>query len=205
MKTDKPKPKPGRPTKYQGPQTIAKVYAIVARLRSTPADFLQLCGMEQLADQLDVSRDTLYEWSKEHPEFSDALKGWLTARNACFYRLAKTLPAAIWIFLAKNWLGMRDKQTLEFPGVEERLRFNFGDAAPLPVMIMPRPDPPKMTVHVVYTKDDPSGPVVRPEEEVDPATFKPVGQVPSKQAADLSDAELEAEIQRLEREQEVAK
>jgi hypothetical protein len=189
-KTDKPaKRKPGRPTKYQGPQTIAQVYAIVARLRSTPSDFLQLCGMEQLADSLDVSRDTLYEWAKEHDEFSDALKGWLCARNACFYRMAKALPPAIWIFLAKNWLGMRDKQIIEFPGANDALRFQFGDPEEQPKQ--------KFIIEYVQTKlDGTTGPADPPSA--------PAPIIPAKAASDLSDAELEAEIARLQREEKNA-
>ena len=201
-KTDKPKRKPGRPTKYKDAETVGAVYAVVDRLRATPSEFLQVCGMEQLADALNVSRDTLYEWAKEHPEFSDALKSWLTARNACFYRLAKTLPPAIWIFMAKNWLGMRDKQTIELPGMEQTLRFQFGDAAPVA-----HAEPPKMTYHIVYTKDDPDGPVIHEQDLPGPLTTEQPGPlaVPQKSAepkvaADLSDAELEAEITRLERE-----
>jgi hypothetical protein len=196
-KTDKPaKRKPGRPTKYQGPQTIAQVYAIVARLRSTPSDFLQLCGMEQLADQLDVSRDTLFEWSKIHPEFSDCLKSWLTARNACLYRLAKTLPPAIWIFMCKNWLGWRDKQTLEFPGANDALRFQFGDPAEQPQT--------KFIVEYVTTKwDGTTGPADPPRPPMKDRPFPPPPVV-GKQAAELSDAELEAEIARLQREEKNA-
>lgn len=201
---DKPaKRKPGRPTKYKGTETLGQVYAVINRIRHTPQDFLQLCGMEQLADALEVSRDTLYVWAKEHPEFSDALKSWLTARNACLYRLAKTLPPAIWIFMAKNWLGMRDKQTIELPGMEQALRFEFG--SPLP------PPENKLIIEYVDTKGDP---IESPGPGHAPPPSQAEGRVaimrmsrpgpPSKAAAELSDAELEAEIARLEREQEKA-
>lgn len=161
----------GRPTKYEGPATVARVEAIAEGLRNDPKNFDGACGMEQLADRLGVHRDTLLEWGRVHPDFSGVLKTWLTARNAAFYRQMRTMPPAIWIFLAKNWLGMRDKQTIEIPANEE-LKFEF--------------DRPTMTIEVVHTKAD-GTPIVPP-----PPTARPAG--------DMSDAELEAEISRLRRE-----
>ncbi len=63
------KPQVGRPTKYT-PDMPAKV-----------DEYLKTCGREQtslpiiegFAIFLNVHKDTLYEWAKKYPEFSDAL------------------------------------------------------------------------------------------------------------------------------------
>ncbi len=118
-----------RPTKYGNPM-IEKVRAAADLLRSKPESFLSGCGVEQLADALGVCKDTIYEWAKVHGEFSDALKQWQTARDAALYKLAKTLPPAIWIFMCKNMLGWRDAQSVEHSG-EVKGSVTF---------IMPRPE-----------------------------------------------------------------
>jgi hypothetical protein len=106
----------GRPTKYEGQATIDKVAAAANLLRTNPESFLSGCGVEQVADALGVCTDTVYEWKGKHPEFSDSIKSWTTARDAAFYKLAKTLPPAIWIFMAKNFMGWRDVQAVEHSG-----------------------------------------------------------------------------------------
>jgi hypothetical protein len=61
--------KVGRPTKYD-PEMVKKVedYLIVAESEQT-----KLPKIESLALILGVNKDTLYEWAKLYPEFSDAL------------------------------------------------------------------------------------------------------------------------------------
>ena len=106
----------GRPTKYEGEKTYQAVYAIIEKMEAK--DFFSFCGVEQIAEALGVHRDTIYEWRNKHDEFSDAIKKWETKRNALFYKLAISpqVKDAKWIFLAKNWLGMTDKQELEHKG-----------------------------------------------------------------------------------------
>lgn len=117
-----PKTKPGdkhaggRPSKYQGAETIRKVCAAAQILRDKPESFLSCCIQAQIADMLDIAESTLYEWVRQYPEFSESLKRWETARNATLPKLAKTLPPAIWIFKAKNMLGWTDKQSVEVGG-----------------------------------------------------------------------------------------
>jgi hypothetical protein len=55
------KPKVGRPSKYQDefPEQARK---------------LCLLGATELADFFDVNVDTIHEWKKVHPEFSDSIK-----------------------------------------------------------------------------------------------------------------------------------
>jgi len=106
----------GRPTKYEGDKTCQAIYAITENM--TAKEFFSFCGVEHMAHALDVHKDTIYEWKKQHPEFSDAIKRWETKRNMLFYSLAVSpqIRDAKWIFLAKNWLGMTDKQEIEHRG-----------------------------------------------------------------------------------------
>jgi len=106
----------GRPSKYQGAETIRKVYAAAQLLRDKPESFLSCCTQAQIADMLDIAESTLYEWANQYPEFSESLKRWETARNATLPKLAKTLPPAIWIFKAKNMLGWRDAKDVNLSG-----------------------------------------------------------------------------------------
>lgn len=109
----------GRPTKYDGGATCAKVDALAQRLRDDYREFLSNCIHAQVADHLGIAESTLYEWAKQHAEFSEALKRWETARNATLPLLAKSLPPAIWIFKAKNMLGWKDAQAVEHSGKVE--------------------------------------------------------------------------------------
>lgn len=60
----------GRPTKYNL-QVIDKVNKYLA---DAIPENMDIPTVEGLALELDVNEDTLYEWAKLHPEFSDALK-----------------------------------------------------------------------------------------------------------------------------------
>jgi len=77
-------------------------------------NFWQHSSVHHIAVLLDVHRDTIYEWQKTYPEFSDTIKRWEEKRNALFLELTNKQGA--WIFLAKNWLGMSDNQTIEHSG-----------------------------------------------------------------------------------------
>jgi DNA-packaging protein gp3 len=59
----------GRPTKYE-PRFIDEVDAY---LETTGKENMHIPKIESLAIWLDVSKDTLYAWGKEYPEFSYAL------------------------------------------------------------------------------------------------------------------------------------
>ena len=54
----------GRPTKYDKVNTPKLAYAMALAGRTD----------DQISEFLEISRDTLYEWKKKYPEFSDALK-----------------------------------------------------------------------------------------------------------------------------------
>ena len=89
-----------------------------------------------------VDPDTVTNWKQTFPAFSEALKRGQSGRNlsllSAMYHSAitKRMPALM-IFLAKNWLGMRDVQDIGLEG-----------SAPLRISIVPakangRPNGPK--------------------------------------------------------------
>lgn len=107
---DKPHPG-GAPSKYR-PEHCQALIEHMARGYS----------FESFAGTIDVDRDTLYQWAKVHPEFSDAKrKG--AARSQIFWEtLGMGLAgaqmkggkqvkgsAASWIFNMKNRFGWRDR------------------------------------------------------------------------------------------------
>lgn len=55
----------GRPTKYEGRKTIEQAYAIVSQFGATG---------QELADVMQVNLDTIHEWMKKYPEFSETIK-----------------------------------------------------------------------------------------------------------------------------------
>ncbi len=59
-----------RPTKYD-PSFVEKVDQYLA---NATRENMHLPKIESFAIFLDVHKDTLYEWAKKYPEFSDSLK-----------------------------------------------------------------------------------------------------------------------------------
>ncbi len=71
---------------------------------------------EAVAGELGISRDTFYQWSKDHKEFSDTIKRG-SAQSALYWEkigmegmLGKItgFRPAVWIFIMKNRFGYRD-------------------------------------------------------------------------------------------------
>lgn len=71
---------------------------------------------QALAGKLGISRDTLYEWSKAHKEFSDTIKRG-EAKSLFYWEQVgingmmgkiKGFRPAVWIFIMKNRFGWRD-------------------------------------------------------------------------------------------------
>ena len=79
----------------------------------THKQFFEWCSVEHIAQALGVHRDTINEWRSKYAEFEDAMERWVLKRNTLFYLFCRVLQPGVWIFLAKNWLGMRDQHFVE--------------------------------------------------------------------------------------------
>lgn len=98
----------GRPTKYY-PEVVNKIetyFTTVGREQTS------LPSVEGLAEYLDISRETLYQWGKKHKAFSDtikkiALKQKKQLMDDGMYG-GKEVNAAMAIFLLKANHGMSD-------------------------------------------------------------------------------------------------
>ena len=133
----------GRPTKYDEkyceqiidyfkvPPTIVDYKREYYRDGTLKSEFPIIRGntfptFQGFADEIDVNIDTLNEWGKVHPEFSEA------------YTRAKQLQESIWLtngmnnlynaqfaqFFGKNCLGYKDKSEVETSG-ENKLDVNI--------------------------------------------------------------------------------
>lgn len=74
--------------------------------------FFKLATPAALARRLGIKRrQTIYDWCKKSKAFKDEFEVWQTKREDFFVQLAPywTSHPAMFIFLAKNWLGMSDK------------------------------------------------------------------------------------------------
>lgn len=104
----------GRPPKY-GPSMLEKVAAYFQDPSIANDPVPTKAG---LCVYLGVSKQTLYRWAKENPEFSDSLKTGEVHQERHFIRalLDKNIPQAGIIFAAKNVLGWRDKRETQGGG-----------------------------------------------------------------------------------------
>lgn len=73
---------------------------------------------EKFAADNDLHVDTLIEWCKQHPEFSEAYKRCKELQKDFLIQngLGGLYPAAAFCFVAKNCTDMRDKQEIEHSG-----------------------------------------------------------------------------------------
>lgn len=98
----------GRPTKYN-PQIFQQI-----------EEYITSCGREQttlptvegLALRLNITKETLYQWGKKYPEFSDALKKILAKQKQQLMDDGmyggKEVNSGMAIFLLKVNHGMKD-------------------------------------------------------------------------------------------------
>lgn len=101
----------GRPTKYD-PSFCEKVIEFMRQGDSK----------EAVAGRLEIAKDTLYRWAKEHEEFSDAIKRGETLSQVFWEDMGKDMvlsgqgSASSWIFNMKNRFSWRDKSETEITG-----------------------------------------------------------------------------------------
>jgi len=107
----------GRPTKYRKSYCAALIAHMAGGL-----------SFESFAGTIDVNRDTLYEWEKRHPQFSDAKKLGEGKSLIWWERIGKAamlgndvklengqllsmrnFNTTMWIFAMKNRHGWRDR------------------------------------------------------------------------------------------------
>lgn len=83
-------------------------------------------SMAGLAVVLGIAKDTLYEWGKKYPIFSDSLKTYRTALEAAlidkgqeFLVNSKDKSSAVWAMMMKNMAGWKDKDDSEYKAEAE--------------------------------------------------------------------------------------
>lgn len=98
----------GRPTKYY-PEIISKIDEYLA---TTGREQTELPSYEGLAIYLGVNPDSLYEWQKKYPDFSETLKKIVARQKKQLMDDGlyggKDVNAAMAIFLLKVNHGMKD-------------------------------------------------------------------------------------------------
>ena len=115
----------GRPTKYK-PEIFVKI-----------KEYLSMCGRNQtslpsiegLANYLDITRETIYQWDKKYPEFSDTIKKILSKQKQQLMDDGmyggKEVNAAMAIFLLKVNHGMQEKSTTAFRASGKEMTIEF--------------------------------------------------------------------------------
>lgn len=110
----------GRPTKYS-PEFCDMVLEVMS----------QGYSKEAVAGHLEISKDTLYNWEKEHKDFSDALKRGVELSRVFwekigiehithFAKSGKQLNATAWIFNMKNRFSWTDKKEVDVGEVTKK-------------------------------------------------------------------------------------
>lgn len=103
--------KVGRPTKYD-PAMCDKAIELMS----------EGCSQCEVAASLGIHWDTLIEWKKSNPEFSEAIKKGIKLCEAWWEREArialrdKDFNATLWYMNMKNRFGWRDKHDIESHG-----------------------------------------------------------------------------------------
>ena len=114
----------GRPSKYR-----PEYCEMLVQHMSMGMTFTSFAGHPEIR----VCRDTLYEWEKVHPEFSDARKRGIAASEHFFLEAGfssmfdkQNFNTTIWYMMMKNIHGWKDKQetTLE-AGKSITLNYNL--------------------------------------------------------------------------------
>lgn len=106
----------GRPTKYK-PDFCKQIVSLMA-------DGLSI---EEVAYKFDVHVDTLYEWEKRHPEFSEAKKKGVNASYVWWLRSGRVnlentkFSATLFYMNMKNRFGWKDRHDISGDGLTVNL------------------------------------------------------------------------------------
>lgn len=80
---------------------------------------------ESFAGVIGINKDSLYEWAKRHPRFSEAQKKGEEAGRHVLEKIGISLAlgkvkgsAAVWIFMMKNRYKWKDKHEIEHSGMD---------------------------------------------------------------------------------------
>ena len=103
--------KKGRPAKYLK-QEATELLNVVSEVMDK-TNFFDYCAVDNVCIYLDISQSTFHRWIKTYKEFKTAVRRWEQKRNSIFYIFMLKLNPVVWIFLAKNWLGLNDRQVTE--------------------------------------------------------------------------------------------
>lgn len=111
----------GRPTKYKPEycEQIIKYFDVehtkIVGDREIAND---LPTFQEFAHSIDVHVDTLHEWKKVHPDFSEAYKRAQALQEAMWLKnsMKGYYPGSFTIFAGKNMFGWRDKKEVEHSG-----------------------------------------------------------------------------------------
>lgn len=120
--------KVGRPSKYK-PEYCEKIVELMGSGLSKTAS----------SAELDIHKDSLYEWEKVHPEFSDAIKQG-QRKHILFWEkigmqgVSGELPgfnASAWIFTMKNklhWVDKSEQAVKHSGGTDNKITIELVDA-----------------------------------------------------------------------------
>ena len=89
---------------------------------------LELPTLRKFARSIGVNKDTVIEWTKQHPEFSDAYNEIKELQKEFLVDngLAGLYPPASFIFTAKNITDMRDQTQIDHTSKGEQIKgFNY--------------------------------------------------------------------------------
>jgi len=120
----------GRPTKY--PKTKKSEEKMIEKI----IDHLSKgFSTESVAGLLGICKDTLYEWKKQHDNFSDAIqKGnelsrlfWekTAVENITHTKDGKQVNTALWIFNMKNSFKWQEKPESEIAEKDNNINLNI--------------------------------------------------------------------------------
>jgi orotate phosphoribosyltransferase-like protein len=117
----------GRPSKYRK-EYCSKAIKLFSEGKS----------VIQIAAELNVSRDTIYEWQKTHSEFSDSIKRGMAKSEAYWEHLLQgaaaglvNINSAALIFLLKNRFQWTDRVDQNISGGLQFVRVTDSEAAGL--------------------------------------------------------------------------